>query len=125
MLPLLKRPGPTESERVAELEKEVKHLKLELGAARADAARWEALSNRWEARYGQAINPVLEQETRAQIRYQAALAQAQQQMFYQEAARALNHQNAAQTSGPFQQGAFCNCVPARHDFFLGDQDELF
>lgn len=118
------------------LEARIKELERELSEACADRDRWEALAHRWEARYEQAINPILEREIAAQVRQQAMLNQAiaQHQNAQIQAQQAMSAQNFYNGS-PFQQlgqaqlgqgilshalqgYGFCNCVPARHDMLL-------
>jgi hypothetical protein len=106
--------------------KELEQALRERDEARADAARWEALAHRWEARYEQAINPILAEETRAQVRHWAMLqqvyAQQQTQMNQQLAQQAIQHQGQL---GMMQQNVFagwnhCTCVPARSSLLRGD-----
>lgn len=117
IIPLLKRPNelePTPTE--DRLRREIESLHKEIETVSAECDQWAALANRWRARYEQAINPVLEREIAAQIRYQAALNQAAAQVHSAQMNAQMNAQSAL---GQQNFEGFCNCVPARHDALVG------
>lgn len=134
LTPLLRSGDMLPPKRKDELEEayreRIEELRRERDEARADADRWEAIANRWQARYEQAINPILEREIQAQARYHAMLmaahaqsqnAQMNAQMAMQQMMNARNFYQEGQVIA-VPQGyleGFCNCVPARHDMFLG------
>jgi hypothetical protein len=141
LIPLVRRSGNTsppaarlidlEGERDRQYEENVAliikiaALEHERDEARADAERWEALARSWEARYHEAMNPVLERGILAQQRQQALYQLAMQQQAQQPTQAQLNAQNFYSQAlfGQSQLGVFsgdCTCVPGRSALLRGD-----
>jgi hypothetical protein len=98
----------SETKRIAELERQVEELEVQLDAARSAARDWEVLSHSWRSRYEQAVFPQMQQAQQAA----GALQQyaMQNQMLAQQQ---FCNQGLAQM--PLNPGFedFCNCVPSR------------
>lgn len=117
------KPEPEKSDRERELEGRVQELEeaLELARLERDSARrrlddaWDMLARLGNQRIGERLEAVTPAQQHRRMLAQYAAQQAQQAAAnYQQLANPLL-QAAQQAMNPY----FCNCVPARHDMFLG------
>jgi chromosome segregation ATPase len=108
------RPQSTDVE-ITKLKAQIDELERKLESVRRDRDGWMDIAQRWRARY-ETMQPN-EEIARAQLQAQQLMAmaqQAQQSPYYNQGAV---QQIGSQLAGAYE--GFCNCVPARHDAFMG------
>jgi hypothetical protein len=94
---------------------EIAQLKTQVDDLRSERDRWMDLAEAWRGRY-YGSDSAMQQVAQAQAQAQQLMAYSQQA----QAAQMLAQQPQYQQDGLINQAFYnCNCVPARHDMFLG------